>query len=332
MDDFEVFEELFSFDPIFAYNEQTVNKILKCRRSMENELFIDRLLKTLGIEQGHDLYPPRSNQDLRDLHQQIIDSPSPDHHKQSVLYYILKDMPDRDAQPAVDFAKAVFLPERYRIFMDGIWNLDRAKFAQAVDYLTEPVLIPTFPEELIYTLCTHPDQRDDKLPLAYYHTVSPAITSPKVLKALFSVLAKASVTDAFFWARKQDRSIYRVLFEQLIGSTLDEKEGEERARHSMELIQLPFSKEEEVWFETYLSEGRGKNLPDAGETLRIRNMITGRTRAITDSGNRFGANSNDRMDWSSLGGIGFGSSSALQYSPSPRTLDDARERKLRDEK
>lgn len=52
MDDFEVFEELFSFDPIFAYNEQTVNKILKCRRSMENELFMDRLLKTLGIEQG----------------------------------------------------------------------------------------------------------------------------------------------------------------------------------------------------------------------------------------------------------------------------------------
>lgn len=52
MDDFEVFEELFSFDPIFAYNEQTINRILKCRRSMENELFIDRLLKTLGIEHG----------------------------------------------------------------------------------------------------------------------------------------------------------------------------------------------------------------------------------------------------------------------------------------
>ncbi|KAL8957853.1 MAG: hypothetical protein Q9193_004978 [Seirophora villosa] len=304
MDDFEVFEELFSFNPIFAYNEQTINRILKCRRSMENELFIDRLLKTLGIEHGHDLYPPRSNQDLRDLHQHIIDSSSPDHHKQSVLYYILKDVPDdRDAQqPAVDFAKAVFLPERYRIFMDGIWNLDRAHFTKAVDYLTEPVLIPTFPEELIYTLCTHPDQRDDKLPLAYYYTASPAITSPKVLKALFSVLAKASVTEAFFWSRKQDESMNRILFEQLIESILDGKEGQERAKHGTELIQLPFSKEEEVWFEVYLSEGKGRNLPGAEDMLRIRKTVTGRTRAIADSSNGFAANTSDGMDWSSLGG------------------------------
>lgn len=320
MDNFEDFEGLFQFDPIFAYNEQTINKIRKCRRSMDNELFIDRLLTTLGIAQGlHtspspccpqltvslgvalSLYPPPSNQDLRDLHLQIIESPSPDHHKQSVLYYILKDIAEKDAQHASAFAKAVFLPERYRIFMDGIWNLDRARFAKALDYLTEPVLIPTFPEEIMYTLCTHPDQHDEKLPLAYYYTVSPAITSRKVQRVFFSILAKASVTEALFWTRKQSGSCHRTLFEQLIGAVLDGNEGDDRARRSMELIHLPFCKEEELWFESHLSGGDGRDLPGAEEILSVRKIATGQTGAVAGSGRSFEAKSNDGMDWSSLG-------------------------------
>ncbi|KAI4137550.1 MAG: hypothetical protein L6R39_007221 [Caloplaca ligustica] len=258
MDQFEDFEEVFAFDPLFAYGEQKISKTLKCRRWMENELCIDRLLKTLEVEHAIDLYPPRSNQDLRDLHLQIVQSPSLDHHVQSVLYYILRDVSDKDSQQASAFAKAVFLPERYRIFMDGIWYLDHAKFAKALDYLTEPMLIPTFAEKIMSTLCTHPEQHDDKLPLAYYYTVSPAITSPNVIEVFFSALAKVSVTEAFFWARKQGGSSHRRLFEQLIGAVLDGKEGEDRAGRSVELIHLPFSKEEETWFGAYLSDGKGR--------------------------------------------------------------------------
>ena len=243
-------------------------------------------------------YPPLSNQALRDLHHQIIQSPSPDHHRQSVLYYILKDISSKNVQPAALFAKAVFLPERYRTFMDGIWYLDRCKFAKALDYLTEPVLIPTFPEEIMYTLCTHPEQRDDKLPLAYFYTVSPALTSPKILETFFSVLARTGVTEAFFWARKQGEAIHRTLFEQLIGSILDGAEGDHRARRSVELIHLPFSKEEEGWFEAYLSNGRGKDLPGAEDTLAMRKTITGRTGA--DQSREAGPKNGDRMDWSSL--------------------------------
>ncbi|KAI4130286.1 MAG: hypothetical protein LQ338_001824 [Usnochroma carphineum] len=301
MDNFEDFEDLFDFNPLLAYGEQTINHILKCRRLMENELFIDRLLKTLGIAQAIDLYPPRSNQDLRDLHLQIIESTSPDHHKQSILYYILRDITGKDAQPASTFAKAVFLPERYRIFMDGIWFLDHANFAKALDYLTEPVLIPTFPEELLYTLCIHPEQRDEKLSLAYYYTVSPAITSPKVLNVFFPFLVRAGVTEAFFWARKQGESRHRMLFEQLISIVLGGKEGEERARRSVEMIHLPFNEKEEVWFEAYLSEGKGGDLPGAEDTLSVRKMVTGQASAIADSATGFGFKNNDGMDWSSLG-------------------------------
>lgn len=52
MDQFEDFEEVFAFDPLFAYGEQKISKTLKCRRWMENELCIDRLLKTLEVEHG----------------------------------------------------------------------------------------------------------------------------------------------------------------------------------------------------------------------------------------------------------------------------------------
>ncbi|KAL9603710.1 MAG: hypothetical protein Q9219_001029 [cf. Caloplaca sp. 3 TL-2023] len=300
MNNFQVFEDLFAFAPDYAYGEQTINKILKCRRSMENELFIDRLLKTLGIEQAIKLYPPRSNQDLRDLHQQIIDSPSPDHHKHSVLYYILKDVTNKDTQPSSMFAKAVYLPPRYRIFMDGLWYLDRGKFAKALDYLTEPVLIPTFPEEIIYTLCTHPEQQDDMLPLAYYHTVSPAITSRKVLEAFFSVLVRASVTDAFFWARKQGEVNHRNLFEQLVHAILDEVEGEDRARRSVELIYLPFGREEEIWFETYLASEKGRDRSGAEDMLGVRKMVTGRAGASVGQSQGSGGKTTGGTGWSSL--------------------------------
>lgn len=73
------------------------------------------------------LYPPRSNQDLRTLHGRIVSSASPDHHKQSLLYYILKDIPN-SSQVAEAFAKDCFLPSKYQTFIDGLWFLDRLRF------------------------------------------------------------------------------------------------------------------------------------------------------------------------------------------------------------
>ena len=143
--DFEKFEAVFDFRPDIAYDHKTVDQVLRNRHALENELFFDRLLKALGVSQGQyeaikpqlrdnfdhfpasKLYPPRSNQDLRTLHGRIISSASPDHHKQSLLYYILKDIP-HSSQVAEGFAKECFLPSKYRIFIDGLWFLDRLRF------------------------------------------------------------------------------------------------------------------------------------------------------------------------------------------------------------
>lgn len=149
MGDFNQFEVVFGSKSDVAYNQQTIDDIVRHRRALENVLFVDRLLKALGIEKGEyhtcnllqftdlsltfdikasKLYPPRSPLDLRNLHGRIVSSESPDHHKQSILYYILKELPYSSRHAADGFAKTSYLPEKYKIFIDGIWYMDRLKF------------------------------------------------------------------------------------------------------------------------------------------------------------------------------------------------------------
>lgn len=52
MEDFNKFEDVFAFNPDVAYKQQTVDDILRHRRTLENVLFIDRLLTTLSIEKS----------------------------------------------------------------------------------------------------------------------------------------------------------------------------------------------------------------------------------------------------------------------------------------
>ena len=49
----EYFEEVFGAEPELAYNEQTTLMINSNRRTLENELFFDRLMKAIGLDQGN---------------------------------------------------------------------------------------------------------------------------------------------------------------------------------------------------------------------------------------------------------------------------------------
>ena len=52
MDDFDDFEAVFGKSSNIAYEKSAAGDIKKRRQSLENELFIDRLLKALGIQKG----------------------------------------------------------------------------------------------------------------------------------------------------------------------------------------------------------------------------------------------------------------------------------------
>lgn len=72
-------------------------------------------------------YPPKNNADLRSLIEHIVSSELDIHHKQALVYYILKDC--RSApEAAPHFAQGCHLPEKYRLFIEGLWNLDRLEF------------------------------------------------------------------------------------------------------------------------------------------------------------------------------------------------------------
>ncbi|KZF21892.1 hypothetical protein L228DRAFT_284015 [Xylona heveae TC161] len=306
MGDFKDFDTVFSFDPTYAYDHKVIDTILSNRRTLENELLFDKLLRLLHINQASKLYPPRSNQDLRSLHHKIVSSAAPDHHKLSLLYYILKDVKTPESL-TTRFSAKFHVPAKYETVMEGLWHMDRMQFERALGYLTQPSLAPTFPEEILHTLIRHGTQVDRSLPLVYFHTVSPAVTNPKVLEAFFSYLSQCSVTEAFYFARGQPENIHRHLLEQLASLVLSKQSGEERATRATEFVDLPLSDEEESWIEEYLHEGKGKTLHGARDTVMARKISTGKFNEALLNGKILSGRLFDGINWENLkAGVNLG--------------------------
>ncbi|KAI9822285.1 MAG: hypothetical protein M1827_000003 [Pycnora praestabilis] len=299
MEDYNDFDYVFSFSKEYVYDGRTVETILANRRKMENELFFDRLLKLLRIDQATRSYPPRTNQELRSLHQKIVSSSSPDHHKQSLLFYILRDC-IAESDVASTFSRKCYLPEKYEIYMNGLWEMDRMYFENALEYLTQPSLIPTFPEEILCTLIRHAPKDDPTLPLAYYHTVTPSITGTKTLEALYLVLSSVSVSEAFSFSRGQAENVHKKHFEQLISSALSDSAGKDRADRAVNLINLPLNLEEEAWFEDFLLFGKGKALHGARDTVMMRRVAMGKYFEALKDGKALGGRKIDGLSWDTL--------------------------------
>lgn len=80
------------------------------------------------------------------------------------------------------------------------------------------------------------------------------------------------------------------------------------ADRSVELVNLPFTQEEEEWFEEYLLRGEGRSLKKGKDTLMIRKIGTGH---FTESLSLKGINTRSfgGLDWNTLsegveGGLG----------------------------
>jgi hypothetical protein len=76
------------------------------------------------------IYPPKSNTELRNLHQAIVSANAAHHTKVSLLYYILLDCDENARNNAYSnaFEGKSFVPKKYQIFMKGLWHMDRAEF------------------------------------------------------------------------------------------------------------------------------------------------------------------------------------------------------------
>lgn len=170
---------------------------------------------------------------------------------------------------------------------------------RALEYLTEPSLIPTFPDEILYALTSSPKQ-DDSLAIAYYVTTSPPLASKKTLVAYFSTLCRTSVTEAFYFSRKRENGVRNELLVQLIKFVLSIKAGETRAKKAMDLINLPLNQVEEQWFEEYLLDGEGKHLHGAQDTVMMRRVATNRLENLDSGLGSLGGRRIEGLNWDDL--------------------------------
>lgn len=168
----------------------------------------------------------------------------------------------------------------------------------ALQYLTHPSLIPTFADEILEVLVRHASQ-NLTLALAYYHTVQPTLSSRSAIECLLSAMARTSVTEAFHFCRGQSEYTQRHMFQMLIAVVLKNSSPETIADRCVELVNLPFSTEEEAWFEDYLLRGDGRALKKGKDTLMMRKIGIG---SFTESLSLKGIHNRTiaGLDWSTL--------------------------------
>ena len=136
--------------------------------------------------------------------------------------------------------------------------------------------------------------------MAYYFTVSPPLATEKVQKAFFATLCRASITEAFYFTRKNDESLRRSYLEQLIVLVHKTTAGQIRSKRAMELISLPLDVKEEHWFEEALLQGSAKALHGAKDTVMMRRLATGKLSGLSADLESLGGKKVDGLNWDVL--------------------------------
>ncbi|KAK7754426.1 hypothetical protein SLS62_003721 [Diatrype stigma] len=329
--DYTQFNWVFGSLNPFPFDKAWTQKIESHRRSLDG-LFFDRVLGALNLAQAAKNYPPKNENALRQLHQQVCDASNVAmHHKLSILYYLLLDLDERYYQKqqqgaitapndshAEDFALRAAVPQKYSIFMKGLWLLDAAQPELALEYLTHPSLVPDFADDIIVALARHSSQSQDSggdadptLPLAYYHAVQPILRTSEAQELLFDALVRSSVPEALAFARARPDFARRQLFRRLVLGALDPKrhrhdgnrdgdadadeEESAAARAALELASLLLDDEEERWLLETLTGPDAKRLRGAKDTLLMRRIARGEVGAAAGGGASGGGG--EKGDW-----------------------------------
>jgi hypothetical protein len=160
--------------------------------------------------------------------------------------------------------------------MAGLWELDHAQFSRALEYLTDPSLTPTFADEILLTLLSHP-KCDAALANAYHISVGPPLSDQETLDTYFNFLIRSSIQEAYYFAAERPCHVHKLLFERLVSAVLKCPPGPSRAEKITLMVGLAMSAEEQGWLKEYLGEGAGRKLQGAKETLAIRELAMGKS-------------------------------------------------------
>lgn len=106
--------------------------------------------------------------------------------------------------------------------------------------------------------------------------------------------------EAFYFCRGQQEYAQRHMFEMLISLVLNNSPSNTIADQSVELVNLPFTPEEEGWFEEYLLNGEGRTIRKAKDTLMMRRIGTGRFTESLALSKDINSRSVGGMNWATL--------------------------------
>lgn len=113
----------------------------------------------------------------------------------------------------------------------------------------------------------------------------------------FQVMCRSSITEAFYFSREQSEFTHRHLFEKLIDFVLGNSSGNSQGKRSVELIRLPFDDVENLWFDEYLGEGKGRKLPGANDTTIMRALTKGDPTILFDHAQSVDGRKVDGVNW-----------------------------------
>lgn len=113
----------------------------------------------------------------------------------------------------------------------------------------------------------------------------------------FQVLCRSSITEAFYFSREQSEFTHRYLFEKLIDFVLGNSSGNSQGKKCVELISLPFDEVENVWFDEYLEDGKGRKLPGANDTIIMRGLTKGDPTFLVDHAQNVNGRKVDGVNW-----------------------------------
>jgi hypothetical protein len=270
MYDYTSFRTVFH-NPSLSLDRKHVESTLKHRDELST-LFFDRIWTSIGLTHPQKHYPPKTNTELRNLFNTIVKAEVAEEPKCALLYYLLRDT--RNEALAANFVRGTQLPEKYVYMVSGLWEMDHLNFNRAMGYLCDPSLTPTFADEIMFVLLSHP-KSSAELAMGYYVSVHPPLKSGRTLDAYFAWLVEGSVLEAYRFTKTRPTEQKR-LFEELVVSVLEEEEGERRGKRAVELIGLPLTLEEEGWFEDCLLKGRAAKCAGAKDSVLMRRLAMGK--------------------------------------------------------
>lgn len=120
------------------------------------------------------------------------------------------------------------------------------------------------------------------------------------MESYFQLLLHTNVVEAYKFTQKQDMSPRRTMFERMLKFVLDERSSPTKAQRTTLVLSLPLSADEEAWFEDFLLQGDGSDLPGARDSVIMRRLSLGRS--IDGMGNLSGFRGTkmNGLDWDDI--------------------------------